>query len=108
MLHFFQNSNSCRSFLEFIEQQLIERVRNGSLRICLYHDERYLNLWIKDVPFQLETLKDVHRLVSPESKMICCDVKSGYDHVRLTQESQIYFGVQFCGWVFSYTTLPFG
>ena len=73
-------------------------------KLRLYHDERYLNLWIKDVPFQLETLKDVHRLVSPESKMICCDEKSGYDHARLTQESQTYFGVQFCGWVFSYTT----
>ena len=77
-------------------------------KLRLYHDERYLNLWIKDVPFQLETLKDVHRLVSLESKMICRAEKSGYDHVRLTQESQTYFGVQLCGWVFSYTTLPFG
>lgn len=28
-------------------------------RLC--HDERYINLWIKDLPFRLETLKDIHR-----------------------------------------------
>jgi hypothetical protein len=26
-------------------------------RMC--HDERYLHLWIKDLPFSLDTLKDV-------------------------------------------------
>ena len=31
-------------------------------RLC--HDERFLNLWIKDVPFKLETLKFAHRLIS--------------------------------------------
>ena len=31
-------------------------------RLC--HDERYLNLWIVDKPFSLDTLKDVPPLVS--------------------------------------------
>lgn len=128
---FFQNSSSCKPFVNFIKQELIERLKSGSLRLwgrlgeCemphlilpitieptkprLCHDERFLNLWIKSLHFQLETLKDVPRLVNQGSKMICLDEKSGYDHVKLTKESQTYFGIQFCGWVFSYTTLPFG
>lgn len=41
----------------------------------------------------LETLKDVHRLVD----MITTDKNSGYDHVRLSVESRIFFGIQFGG-----------
>lgn len=40
--------------------------------------------------------------------MFCCDEKSGYDHVRLSDYSQTYFRVQFAGWVFVQTTMPFG
>lgn len=62
-------------------------------RLC--HDERYLNLWTKDLPFTLDTLKDVHRLVEENAYMVCCDEKSGYDHIKLTKESETYFGIQF-------------
>ncbi|KAK3084397.1 hypothetical protein FSP39_012877 [Pinctada imbricata] len=75
-------------------------------RLC--HDERYLNLWIQDSPFQLDTLKDAHRLISENVKMFTCDEKSGYDHVKLSDNSYKYFGIQFAGWVFVCTTLPFG
>ena len=40
--------------------------------------------------------------------MLTCDEKSEYDHVRLTEESQTYFGLQFGGWIMLYTTLVFG
>ena len=75
-------------------------------RLC--HDERFLNLWIKDCPFQLETLKDVHRIVERGSQMIACDEKAGYSHMSTSENSQPYFGFQFGGWLFCYTTLPFG
>ncbi|CAC5395301.1 unnamed protein product [Mytilus coruscus] len=74
----------------------------------LCHDERYLNLWVKDLPFHLENLKDVHRLVQENALMITCDEKSGYDHVNLQESSQTYFGIQFGGFYMTYTTLPFG
>ena len=78
-------------------------------KLALCHDDRYLNLWTKDVPFKLETLKDVHRLIDKNACMITCDEKSQcYDHLRLTEESQTYFGLQFGGWIMSYTTLVFG
>lgn len=40
--------------------------------------------------------------------MICTDETSGCDHVKLSFDSQKYFGIQFGGSLFSYTTLPFG
>lgn len=129
--HYFQNSTNCKNFVPFIRDEIGERLRNGSLRLwgkvgesCLphiimpltiepnkprlCHDERYLNLWTKDLPFTLDTLKDVHRLVEENAYMVCCDEKSGYDHIKLTKESETYFGIQFGGWTFTYTTLPFG
>ena len=128
---YFHNSSSCRSFLHFIENEITEKLNSGSVRPwgklgeCelphlimpltvepskprLCHDERFLNLWINDNPFQLENLKHVPRMVSKSARMIVTDDKSGYEHVKLTQQSETYFGFQFGGWVFSYTVLPFG
>lgn len=75
-------------------------------RLC--HDERYLNLLTRNLPVQLENLKHVHKLIQKDTDMVSCDDKSGYDHVKLTVDSQTYFGVQFGGWFFfTYCTLPF-
>jgi hypothetical protein len=65
-------------------------------------------LWIRDLPFKLENLRDVHRLVDPDAVMITCDEKSGYDHVRLAPNAQDYFGIEFGGYIMVYTVLPFG
>ena len=40
--------------------------------------------------------------------LVTSDEKSGYDHVKLQEQSQTYFGVQFGGWILTYTSLPFG
>jgi hypothetical protein len=50
-------------------------------RLC--HDERYVNLWIKELPFRLENLKDIHRLVDKNALMVTCDENSGYSHVKI-------------------------
>ena len=75
-------------------------------RLCL--DARFLNLWMKDVPFSLDRLTDVPRYVYKGSFMTKCDDKSGYDHVLLTPSSQTYFGFEWGGLWFVCTTLPFG
>ena len=75
-------------------------------RLC--HDDRYVNLWTRDNPFNLENLKHIPRLVEQGMYMISCDEKSGYDHVKLTPNSSKYFGIQFGGWFLQYNTLPFG
>ena len=40
--------------------------------------------------------------------MVTSDEKSGHDHVKLQEQSQTYLGVQFGGWILTYTSLPFG
>lgn len=75
-------------------------------RLCI--DARFLNLWMKDMPFSLDKLSEVTRYVYPGSFMTKCDDKSGYDHVMLTEASQSYFGFSFGGLWFVCTTLPFG
>lgn len=67
-------------------------------RLC--YDDRFLNLLVKEIPFYL---KDVHRLVNEGTYMVTTDENSGYDHVRLSVESQKYFGIQFGGNVMVYT-----
>ena len=128
---YFPNSKSCQAFFEFISETILERVANGSLsvwgkvgevsppylvtpitvepskpRMC--HDERFLNLWIKDLPFSLDLITDLPRYVHKWSYQTTCDDNSGYDHVCLTADSRTYFGLQWNGWYFAFNTLPFG
>ena len=125
------NSKSCLRFESFITETILERVRNGSLkfwgvageveppylvmpitieptkpRMC--HDERFLNLWTKDLPFSLDYLSDLPRYVTKNSFQTVCDDKSGYDHVSLQPESQTLFGLYWKNCYFVYCTLPFG
>lgn len=75
-------------------------------RLC--HDARYLNLWMQDQPFTLDSLKDIPRYVAKGSYQTVLDDKSGYDHILLSDDSRTYFGIQWGGWFFTYNTLPFG
>ena len=127
----FPNNRSCQAFSEFISNTILERVVNGSLsvwgkvgevspphlvmpitvepskpRMC--HDERFLNLWIKDLPFSLDLITDLPRYVHKGNFQTTCDDKSGYDHIRLSTESRTYFGLEWSGWYFVFNTLPFG
>ena len=127
----FPNSPSCGRFKDFISRTILERVSNGSLlvwgeagkvnpphlvmpitvepntpRMC--HDERFLNCWIKDCPFTLDYITDLPRYVLPGHFQTSFDDNSGYDHVRLHPSSSTVFGLQWKGWFFVFTTIPFG
>ena len=127
----FPNNRSCQAFSEFISNTILERVANGSLsvwgkvgevspphlvmpitvepskpRMC--HDERFLDLWIKDLPFSLDLITDLPQYVHKGNFQTTCDDKSGYDHIRLSTESRTYFGLEWSGWYFVFNTLPFG
>ena len=75
----FPNSKSCQEFTDFISSTISQRLANGSISVwgkvgeCtppylvmpltveptkprLCHDERFLNLWVKDSPFTLDSL----------------------------------------------------
>lgn len=127
----FPNSQSCEKFKDFINSTIKERVRTGSVlfwgfvgqvqpphlvmpitveptkpRMC--HDERFLNLWIRDLPFSLDYLSDLPRYVSLGHFQTVCDDKSGYDHLLLTPASRTMFGLCWDSCYFVYASLPFG
>ena len=56
----------------------------------LRNDNRFLNLWIRDMPFKLDSLTGLPRYVFPSSFQSFCDDKSGCDHVLLSLESHPY------------------
>ena len=127
----FPNHESCRKFSDFISREIINRVSTGAFRVWgevgvddppylvlpltvepskprLCIDARFLNLWMRDMPFSLDKLADVPRFTYKGSFMTKCDDKSGYDHVLLSENSQTYFGFSFGGLWLVCTTLPFG
>ncbi|KAK3726277.1 hypothetical protein QZH41_003056 [Actinostola sp. cb2023] len=96
----FPNSKSCTGFEDFISTTLSQRLRNGSMslwgkvgsvepphlvmpitieptkpRMC--HDERFLNLWIKDCPLALDYISNLPRYVGAGSFQTTMDEKSG-------------------------------
>ena len=122
----FSNALSCKPFAQFISDTVIDRLRTGAISLwgrvgevppphlvmpmtvelskpCLCNDNRCLNLWIRDMPFQVDSL-----LGLPSSFQSVCDDKSGHDHVLLTPESHPYFGFQWGGWYFTSNTIHFG
>ena len=96
----FSNAPSCKPFAQFISDTIIDRLRTGAIslwgrvrevpppllvmpltvepskpRLC--NDNRFLNLWIRDMPFQLDSLLGLPRYVFPSSFQSVCDDKSG-------------------------------
>ena len=127
----FCNHASCTKFTSFVSEEILKRVMTGAIRVwgkvgfdsppylvlpltaepskprlCL--DARFLNLWMKDMPFSLNKLADVSRYIYKGSYMTKCDDTSGYDHVFLSTSSQTYVGFEFGGYWFVCATLPFG
>ena len=127
----FRNNMSCKPFVNFVRSTLLDRLTTGAIslkgkvgevepphlvlpltveptkpRLC--HDARFLNLWMRDMPFKLDTLLNLPRYVSRDTYQTILDDKSGYDHLLLTEESRTFFGIQWGGWYFVYNTLPFG
>lgn len=113
----FNNSPSCAKFHSFVTSTILDWVSSGALqfwgkvgevepphlvlpltveptkpRLC--HDERFLNLWIKDLPLKLDLVTDLPRYVFHGHYQTVFDDKNGYQHVRLNANSRTYFGVR--------------
>lgn len=55
-------------------------------KLCFCYDECYINLWIKDLFFWLEILKDIYCLVDKNVLLIMCDEKLGYSYIKIDEE----------------------
>ena len=125
------NAKVCEQFKDFITDTVVDWVHAGVLAVWgrvgevtsphlilpltvepskprLCHDERFLNLWIKDLPFKLDHLPDLPRYVLPGHFQTSFDDKSGYQHVLLHPSSRTFFGLEWNGVYFVFCTLPFG
>ena len=90
---YFRNSDSSKKIAGFIKETVVGSmsvwgrvgecdpphlvmpltIEPSKPRLC--HDERFLNLWIIDKPFTLDTLKDIPRLIAKGSFMTSVDDK---------------------------------
>ena len=127
----FKNAAVCAEFSDFISDAIVPWVASGVLAIWgevgavspphlvllitveaskprLCHDERFLNLWIRDLPFKLDHFSDLPRYVLPGHFQTTFDDKSGDQHVRLHSSSETYFGLEWENFFFVFRTLPFG
>ena len=130
LAHVSLTANHVRSSRIFISSTISQRLANGSIslwgkvgectppylvmpltveptkpRLC---HERFLNLWVKDSPFTLDYISTLPRYVGKDSFQTTIDDKSGYDHVRLAENSRKFFGLQWQGVYYLYHTIPFG
>ena len=126
-----RTTNHAQASEDFISDAILERLANGSLSIWgkvglvfplhlvlplpiepskprLCHDERFLNLWIRDLPFTLDYISNLPRYVEQNHYQSTMDDKSGYDHVKLSSTSRTYVGLEWKGWHFVFNTIPFG
>ena len=125
------NSKICEGFRDFISETLLDweaarvldvwggvgevtpphlvlslTVEPSKPRLC--HDERYLILWIRDLPLRLDHLPDLPRYGLPVHFQTSFDDRSGYQHVLLHSSSLTYFGLEWNDVYFVFRTLPFG
>ena len=84
----------------------------GKYRLCT--DMRYLNLWLKYIPFKFESLEDLLALIklmqeSGEEVFLCLsDMKSGYHHLGIDPAFWTYCAVVIDGEYYVYTVVSFG
>lgn len=96
----FKNHPSCRRFTDFLSQTLLDRISSGAVRVLgkvgevepprlvllltvepnkprLCVDARFLNLWMIDTPFKLDTLVSVPQFAYLNCHLSKIDDKSG-------------------------------
>ena len=104
----FPNSPCCRQFCDFIDSTILDWVSQGVIKVhgvvgaCsppylvlpltveptkprLCHDERFLNLWTRDLPFKLDHLPDLPCYVLPGHFQTTFDDKMDISTSKFTQ-----------------------
>ena len=125
------NSPCCCRFCDFIDSTALDWISQGVIKVhgvvgdCspshlvlpltveptkprLCHDERFPNLWTRDLPFKLDHLPDLPRYVLPGHFQTTLDDKNGYQHFKIHPDSQEFFSFSWRGYNFAFCTLPFG
>ncbi|CAC5355582.1 unnamed protein product [Mytilus coruscus] len=127
----FNNAGNCQEHIDFINDEITSRLQSGAgtllgkvgevqpphivspitieptkPRLCI--NLMYLNSFMKDTPFNLDTLVDVPKTVRKGSFLTKLDDTSGYGNIFVTESSRHLLGFEWGGYFFSCNTLPFG
>lgn len=117
----FPNSTCCRLFCIFIESTILHWISQGVIKVhdmigvCspphvvlpltveptkprLGHDECFLNLWTRDLPFKLDHLPDLPRYVLLGHFQTMFDDNNGYQHLKIHPDSQEFFRFSWRGY----------
>lgn len=78
----------------------------GKRRLVL--DARYINLWLRYVPFKFETVFDVVRRGTEGAFMSTWDLKAGYHHVLMAPHMWTLLGFRLQEQYYVFSCLPFG
>lgn len=71
-------------------------------------DARWTNLMMKRFPFKMDAVGKVAQCAWPGAFQMTVDHKSGFHHVPLAKDSWQYFGMEWGGRYYVFTTLCFG
>ena len=71
-------------------------------------DGRYLNEYIRDIPFSMDGVNKVAEIAWKDAYMFKLDHKNGYFHVSIAESSRKYFGICWDGIYYVLCVLPFG
>lgn len=82
--------------------------RNAAGKLRLVLDARYVNLWLRYLPFSFESIADLVRQGDVGAFMTTWDLKAGYHHVLLAPHMWSLLGFQFRGKYYVFSCLPFG
>ena len=72
------------------------------------YDARYANLMMRDCPFSMDGVGKIAQCAWEGAFQMKCDHKAGFHNVPLSPESWQYFGFQWRGVYYVFTTLCFG
>ena len=125
----FKNSESCKQFAAFISSSICDRIEVGAVSVVgqveecspptlvmpltvepnkprLCQDQHYLNCWMKDMLFKLDSVVHLPQYVGKDHQSKLDDM-SGYDHVLMHKDSRHLMGFQWGGWWFVNNVIPF-
>ena len=91
---------------DWVSALVVTEKKSGAIRVCL--DRAHLNKALKRNDYPLPTMEDVLPRLSRAKVFTVCDVRHGYWHVQLDEESSLLTTFNTPqGW-FRWKQLPFG
>lgn len=81
---------------------------DGVMSHRLIWDGRYVNDHLTPPSFKYEDLSKLHEVLQEDDWMIKTDMKSGFHHIDMSEESWPYLGFEWRGVKYVFTQLPFG